>query len=249
GRDVDCGPLGPLGPPAYHLQPERYSGRVMPVLSARRLVKSYPTAGGSLEVLKGLSFVLNAGEISAVLGPSGSGKSTLLHLLGGLDRPTTGDVFWGDTPLRNLGRNALARARAGRLGLVFQQHYLLADLSALDNVLLSGRILGRPERDRAEALLARVGLAARQAALPSQLSGGERQRVAVARALYAKPPMILADEPTGSLDRHNAREVYGLLVELAREEGSAVLMVTHDEGLVWDVDRRYRLCEGVLVPA
>jgi len=134
-------------------------------------------------------------------------------------------------------------------GLIFQQHYLLADLSVRDNVMLPGRINGRLNPERAALLLAQVNLQDRAHYLPEKLSGGERQRVAVARALYNRPALVLADEPTGSLDRHNARAVYQLLVALARHEGSAVLLVTHDEGLVGDVDERYHLLDGQLVAA
>jgi len=186
-------------------------------------------------------------QIVAILGPSGSGKSTLLHLLGGLDRPSSGAVYWGGRRVDALPQRLLARERAARLGLVFQQHYLLEDLSVLENVTLPGRIAGRPDPARGAELLARVGLTDRATFLPKKLSGGERQRVAVARSLYSRPAVILADEPTGSLDRSSAAEVYALLAQLAREEGSAVVMVTHDEGLVGGVDARYALAEGVLV--
>lgn len=231
------------------VRPLRYSTAVNEgnaVLRAVEVRRTYANEGAALEVLRGVSLELLPAEVVAVLGPSGSGKSTLLHLLGGLDRPTAGEIYWGDLAVHALPQRVLARERAARLGLVFQQHYLLADLSVLDNVMLPGRIGGTLDRERALDLLARVGLENRARYLPRKLSGGERQRVAVARALYARPPLVLADEPTGSLDRHNASEVYALLVELAREEESAVLMVTHDEGLVRDVDSRYRLVDGVL---
>jgi lipoprotein-releasing system ATP-binding protein len=220
---------------------------VPPVLRALDIYRSYRTASAPVEVLRGVTFDLHAAEVIAILGPSGSGKSTLLHLLGGLDKPTTGEIYWGELPVHALEQNVLARERTKRLGLVFQQHYLLSDLTVLDNIMLAGRIGGWMDEGRAQALLARVGLEGRANFLPRRLSGGERQRVAVARALYAKPGIVLADEPTGSLDRHNAVVVYELLVELARQEGSAVVMVTHDEGLVREVDRRYHLIDGLLV--
>lgn len=182
----------------------------------------------------------------AILGPSGSGKSTLLHLLAGLDKPTEGEVLWGEVKVHQTDNHALARLRLVRVGLVFQNHYLLQDLSVLENVTLSGRLSGRVDTARGESLLCAVGLGARRDFLPNKLSGGERQRVAVARALYAKPRIILADEPTGSLDRQSAGGVFELLVALARDEGSAVVMVTHDEGLVRKVDRRYYLHDGRL---
>lgn len=210
------------------------------------LRRTFATPRGGLEILKGVDLELYPAQIVAVLGPSGSGKSTLLHLLGGLDRPSAGEVYWGETRVDGLPQRLLARERAARLGLVFQQHYLLEDLSVLENVTLPGRIRGVPDTARGEELLGRVELAARSSFLPGRLSGGERQRVAVARALYSRPQVILADEPTGSLDRASAASVYALLAQLAREEGSAVVMVTHDEGLVQGVDARYKLEGGVL---
>lgn len=197
--------------------------------------------------MRGVDLSVFEAQVVAILGPSGSGKSTLLHLLGGLDRPTAGEIYWGGRRIDALSQKLLARERAQRLGLVFQQHYLLEDLNVLENVTLPGRIRGRVDRARGEALLARVGLVERATFLPKRLSGGERQRVAVARSLYSRPQVILADEPTGSLDRASAAEVYALLAQLAREERSAVLMVTHDEGLVTGVDARYMLERGVLV--
>ena len=155
-------------------------------------------------------------------------------------------MYWGEIPVHATGNDALARLRLVNVGLVFQNHYLLQDLSVLENVTLSGRLAGNIDTARGESLLRAVGLAARRDFLPRKLSGGERQRVAVARALYAKPTIVLADEPTGSLDRQSAGDVFELLVALARDEGSAVVMVTHDEGLVRDVDRRYFLNEGRL---
>jgi len=212
------------------------------------LHRTYKTPSAELPILRGVTLRLAPAEVVAVLGPSGSGKSTLLHLLGGLDRPSAGKVYWGDLPVHALSQTVLARERARTLGLIFQQHYLLEDLTVLENVTLPGRLLGRADRGRGRELLARVGLVPRADFLPKRLSGGERQRVAVARALYSRPRVVLADEPTGSLDRSSARSVFGLLVALAKEEGSAVLMVTHDEGLVAEVDARYGLRDGVLVP-
>lgn len=220
-----------------------------PVLACRSLRRDFATPAGPLSVLRGVDLEVRAGEVVAVLGPSGSGKTTLLHLLAGLDRPTGGEVWWGDVPVHARPPRALAEVRAQRVGLVFQDPHLLSELDALANVTLPGRIRGRPSRERGEELLAAVGLAERARARPATLSGGERQRVAVARALYADPPLVLADEPTGSLDRANARAVFDLLVRLARERGRAVVMVTHDEGLVHDLDARYRLEDGRLVPA
>ncbi len=218
-------------------------------LSCRAVTRTFPTPGGGLTVLRGVDLAVEPARVVAILGPSGSGKSTLLHLLGGLDRPSAGAVYWGDVRVDTLPQKVLAQERAKRLGLVFQQHYLLEDLNVLENVTLPGRIGGRPDDARGRELLERVGLSERAGFLPKRLSGGERQRVAVARSLYSRPQVVLADEPTGSLDRVSAESVYALLAQLAREEGSAVVMVTHDEGLVRDVDARYLLTGGVLEPA
>ncbi|MEM7735021.1 MAG: ABC transporter ATP-binding protein [Deinococcota bacterium] len=218
------------------------------ILRCHDLVRTFETAGSELEVLRGVTLELAPAQVIAILGPSGSGKSTLLHLLGGLDRPTSGEIFWADHNLTNLNQSQLAKLRSEVMGLIFQSHYLLEDLSVLENVSLPGRIKGKLDTARAKDLLAQVGLSERVNAFPKTLSGGERQRVAVARALYSRPQIILADEPTGSLDRHNAKAVYQLLVDLARREGSAVVMVTHDEGLVHDIDQRYHLSEGLLQP-
>lgn len=216
-------------------------------LSCSGLTRTFATPTGGLDILRGVDLDVFEAQVVAILGPSGSGKSTLLHLLGGLDRPTSGEIYWGERRIDALPQSVLARERAARLGLVFQQHYLLEDLTVLENVTLPGRIRGQPDRTRGEALLERVGLVERASFLPKRLSGGERQRVAVARSLYSRPQVVLADEPTGSLDRVSAAEVYALLAQLAREERSSVVMVTHDEGLVEGVDARYVLSEGVLV--
>lgn len=218
------------------------------VLECRALTRRYPGPNGDLEVLSGANLRVDPGEVVAVLGPSGSGKSTLIHLLAGLDQPDAGELFWGDLAVHQRRPQTLATERARTLGLVFQNHYLLKDLSLLENVMLPGRILGKVDEARARALLARVGLEARQGAVPGRVSGGERQRAAVARALALGPRLLLADEPTGSLDRKNARAVFELLLELARERDTAIVMVTHDDELVRSVERRYHLTGGRLEP-
>ncbi len=201
-----------------------------------------------VEVLRGVDLEVDAAEVVAILGPSGSGKSTLLHLLAGLDVPTGGRIYWGDLAVHEKRPQALADVRARRIGLIFQHHYLLEDLTVLENVTLPGRIRGAVDLARGRELVASVDLGSREHAYPRTLSGGERQRVAVARALYAKPPVVLADEPTGSLDRANAVAVYQLLLGLARDEQTAVVLVTHDAGLVAGLARRYALEEGRLRP-
>ncbi|GGQ94728.1 ABC transporter ATP-binding protein [Deinococcus ruber] len=203
-------------------------------------------AFGETEVLHGLSLQVGRGEVVAVTGPSGSGKSTLLHLLGGLDRPNAGEVSWGGVRIDTLSTQARAQRRAQAVGLVFQHHYLLPDLDVLGNLMVPGMLLRRDLRGRARELLAAVGLSGRERAMPEQLSGGERQRVALARALVARPAILLADEPTGSLDTANAHAVATLLIELAKQDDSGVLLVTHDEALATRADRRLHLLDGAL---
>jgi len=201
---------------------------VNPVLEAIDLGFSY----GNGYLFRGVSLRLCPGEALAILGPSGSGKTTLLHLLAGLLSLQEGEVYWEGTPIRGLPEGVLARRRLRFMGLVFQHHFLFPELTALENVLAPGYLAGRVDRALALGLLARLGLGERADFLPQRLSGGERQRVAVARALYLRPRLLLADEPTASLDRTQAREVLRLMRELAREVGAALLFSTHDETLV-----------------
>ncbi len=216
-------------------------------LVCREIYRSFKSGNETIEILKGVNLELDKAEVIAILGPSGSGKTTLLNLLAGLDEVTKGEVYWGDTAVHKTSNNDLARLRLSELGLVFQNHYLLEDLTVFENINLTGRLQGKINKQRTMEVLQAVGLENRKNYLPKKLSGGERQRVAVARAIYAKPKIILADEPTGSLDRQSAKAVYELLVELARQEGSSVIMVTHDEALVKDLDKRYRLVDGKLI--
>ena len=213
-----------------------------PALEAREIRHAF----GGNEVLHGVSLTVGRGEVVAVTGPSGSGKSTLLHLLGGLDRPDSGEVVWGGTRADTLDTQARARFRAQSVGLVFQHHYLLADLTVLDNLRVPGLLLRQDQTVWARELLAAVGLAGREGAMPGQLSGGERQRVALARALVARPAILLADEPTGSLDRANAQAVSALMVDLARRHSAGVLLVTHDESMASRADRRLHLLDGTI---
>ncbi len=216
-------------------------------LVCREIYRSFKSGNEIIEILKGVNLELTKAEIIAILGPSGSGKTTLLNLLAGLDKPSKGEIYWGDIAVHAKNNNELAKLRLKELGLVFQSHYLLEDLTVFENVNLTGRLQGNIDKARTLEVLQAVGLENRKDYLPKKLSGGERQRVAVARAIYAKPKIILADEPTGSLDRQSAKAVYELLVELARHEGSSVIMVTHDEALVKDLDKRYRLDDGKLI--
>jgi len=222
-------------------------------LAARGLWKSYRMGAGRLQVLRDVSLALRPGEVCALMGASGSGKSTLLHLLGLLDRPDRGEVLYHGRRAPG-SPGARARLRARSLGFVFQQFHLLPELNALENVLMPRRLaLGaawwsrrREERARARALLERVGLGERLRHRPKQLSGGEQQRVALARAVVGRPAVLLADEPTGNLDSRTGEGILELLLELAREHGSAVLLATHDATIAARAGRLLHLRDGCL---
>ncbi len=201
------------------------------VLQASALRKTYPSGDRTLEVLQGVDFSVAAGESVSVRGESGSGKSTLLNILAGLDRPDTGELWWGAEAAHKLSLGVLTTRRGRFLGMVFQSYYLIPELDAYANVLMAARVVGRvgpAERQRVTALLQRVGLAERGHHLPSQLSGGERQRVAVARALMNRPAVILADEPTGNLDERTGDSIVDLLLGVCAEENAALVLVTHN---------------------
>lgn len=221
----------------------------MPAVEAIHLVKEYPEASGRppRRVLDDVSFTVESGESLAIVGPSGCGKSTLLNLIGLLDEPTSGEVKLAGRTVSGLDEPARASLRAELLGFVFQLHHLLPQCSVLENVLVptlalpNGHAARSGARERAEALLERVGLAAQRDVFPGVLSGGERQRVAVVRALINQPRLILADEPTGALDRENAARVVDLLQSLAREHKAGLIMVTHDQTLAADLQRTLAL--------
>jgi lipoprotein-releasing system ATP-binding protein len=220
-------------------------------LQVDNLGKNYPTPSGPLSVLRGVTFELEAGEALAVMGPSGSGKSTLLHILGTLDRPTSGTVkLDGQDPFL-LPEPALADFRNRQIGFVFQDHHLLPQCTVLENVLVP-TLAGKHDRAAADKwarqLLERVGLSARLDHVPAELSGGERQRVAVARALIDRPKLLLADEPTGNLDRRTARAVGELLVELHRQERTTLVVVTHSAELAGLLPRQLEMADGTLRP-
>ncbi len=225
----------------------------MPTLMARELCKSYRVGSGKLQVLRGASVDLYGGQICALMGSSGSGKSTLLNMLGLLDKPDTGKLWLHKKEVQNLGQAAAARLRAAGLGFVFQQFQLLPELSAFENVLMPRRLAARgwwsrrkEERRSAREVLERVGLQDRLHHKPSQLSGGEQQRVAIARALVSKPAVLLADEPTGNLDRKTGTETLDLLLRLGREESAAVLLATHDPDVAARCDRTIFIRDGVI---
>src|SRR5213594_2593171 len=224
-------------------------GQRPPLVQAVQLGKRYVDGPAIVQVLAGLDLEVEAGERVAIVGESGVGKSTLLHLLGALDQPTDGQLFFDGRDVFGRSEPELAIFRNREIGFVFQFHHLLADFSALENVMLPSLIARRPlaaTRARALELLERVGLAGRIAHRPGQLSGGEQQRVAVARALTLRPRLLLADEPTGNLDPATGEGVQQLLMELNREHGSALVVATHNARLAAAMGRTLRLAAGRL---
>jgi len=220
------------------------------VLEGKDLAKEFVQGDVKILVLRAASITVRAGERIAIVGASGSGKTTLLQLLGGLDLPTGGTVEIAGSAMNRLNDTERGLLRNRAVGFVYQFHHLLPEFTALENVampLLVRRMSPRAARERASALLARVGLAERLTHRPSQLSGGERQRAAVARALVTRPKLVLADEPTGNLDGMNAAQVFELMLELNREFGTSLVIVTHDERLAARLDRVLVLADGVLV--
>ncbi len=218
----------------------------MKLLTAEGIKRNY----GSLEVLKGIDFEVEKGEVVAIVGPSGAGKSTFLQILGTLDKPDAGRVKIGDIDVFDLKDKDLANFRNEKIGFIFQFHNLMAEFTALENVCMPGYIQGKmKERDllkRGEELLDLLGLSQRMKNLPSQLSGGEQQRVAVARALFNSPEIVLADEPSGNLDSQNAMELHQLFFKLRADFGHSFIIVTHNEELAEMADRRLVMQDGIM---
>lgn len=218
----------------------------MPAIEVRHLSKTIENSASRVEILRDVSFTVPRGQFLAIMGASGSGKSTLLGLLAGLDTATAGSVVLDGTDITNLKEDELARLRGRKIGFVFQSYQLVATLTAEENVLLPAELSGfnGQSRDRARDLLERVGLMERRHHYPVQLSGGEQQRVALARAFMTRPPILMADEPTGNLDSANGQHVLDLLLELNREEKTTLVLVTHDRKLAEYADRILTLSDG-----
>jgi len=219
------------------------------VLECHQLSKSYLDGTAKIQVLNKIDLYVKPAELIAIVGNSGSGKSTLLHLLGGLDRPTAGQVIINNTPLNTLRENEKCRLRNQTLGFVYQFHHLLPEFTALENVsmpLLINNTLPSLAEEKAAHLLEQVGLKARIQHRIGELSGGERQRVAIARALVTEPLCVLADEPTGNLDPRNAEKVLNLFLELQKSHKTSVIIVTHDAGIAAQAERIYTLADGQL---
>lgn len=220
-----------------------------PDLTVRGVSKSYPTAAGSLDVLRGAELTLSRGDAAVIMGPSGSGKSTLLYILGTLENPTSGEIrLLGENPF-GLARNELARFRNEKVGFVFQDHCLLPQCTVLENVLIPTLAAGGATVEatgRAEQLLERVGLKPRLGHRPAELSGGEKQRVAICRALINRPPLLLADEPTGNLDHDTAQTAGSLLLEIAKEQSAMLVVVTHSAELAARFPKQLVLKNGRL---
>ncbi len=214
-----------------------------PMLEARNLIKTFPP---DTRVLTGVDFTLHSG-VHTITGASGVGKSTLMHILGGLEKPTSGEVLFDGRPLNDLGDNQLARWRSREIGFVFQFHHLLPEFTALENLMLPGMMAGTAKgelQQRVEYLLDRVGLSHRIHHKPGELSGGEQQRVALARALVNQPRIVLADEPTGNLDSSNSTSVAELIADLAQNDGNSFLIVTHSQELAGIADRHLHMEDG-----
>jgi putative ABC transport system ATP-binding protein len=219
------------------------------LIQIRDLTKSIDTGSHRVDILKGIDLEIPTGQFAAIMGPSGSGKSTLLGLMAGLDSPTSGQVLLDGQDITRLSEDEMALLRGRKIGFVFQSYYLIPTLTAEENVLLPMELAGQDGggRERARELLDRVGVEGRHDHYPVELSGGEQQRVALARAFALRPPILLADEPTGNLDTATGRAVLELLLAQNREHGATLVLVTHEESLANSADRRIVLRDGVVV--
>lgn len=219
----------------------------MEILRCEHLSKIYGSGDTSVRALDDVSFSVEAGEFVSIVGPSGSGKSTLLHILGGVDRPTEGRVMIGGTDIHSLSENKLAVFRRRQIGLIYQFYNLLPVLNVDENIVLPHLLDGRKfDQERLDLVVERMGLTDRRNNLPSQLSGGQQQRVSIGRALYNHPAIILADEPTGNLDRRNGEEIVHLLKESNRSQKQTLLIITHDESIALQADRMLSLEDGCI---
>jgi lipoprotein-releasing system ATP-binding protein len=227
------------------------------LIETQDLKKSFATEAGELKVLKGISIAINEGEIVGIVGASGVGKSTLLHILGALDKPTSGKVLYSDQDIFSFNGNTLASFRNKTIGFVFQFHHLLPEFTALENIMMPG-LINRSQKSevrsqyediykKAEKLLDEVGLSGRKIHRPGELSGGEQQRVAVARALILEPKVVLADEPTGNLDAATGEDLFNILINLNKEKGITFIIVTHNESLSNRCHRVLRMLDGRIV--
>jgi putative ABC transport system ATP-binding protein len=219
------------------------------LIQVRGLTKSIHTGTHRVDILKGINLEIPRAQFAAIMGPSGSGKSTLLGLLAGLDSPTSGQILLDGEDITSLGEDQMALLRGRKIGFVFQSYHLIPTLTAEENVLLPMELAGDGHRGRPRAreLLERVGLADRRDHYPVQLSGGEQQRVALARAFALQPPILLADEPTGNLDSATGQVVLDLMLTLNREQGTTLVLVTHEESIASSADRRILLRDGLVV--
>lgn len=223
------------------------------VLESEKICKAFPSKAGKgvLEILQNVDLTVNRSEIISIIGSSGSGKSTLLHILGGLDRPDSGAVYWNQSSIYKLKQDQLAEERNRQVGFVFQFHHLLPEFTAMENVYMPALIAGKPLKTaeaRAAGLLDRLGMSERTEHRPSQLSGGEQQRVAIARALMNNPSIILADEPTGNLDERNTEIILNQLLELRETEQVAMVLITHEKDIASRCDTVYELKKGAIQP-
>jgi len=218
----------------------------MSLITANNLHRGYTVGKNRIEVLRGASLTIERGEKIFLCGPSGAGKTTLMYTLAGLEKPEQGSVYIGETDLYSLSKNRQSKLRNSRMAYIFQNYYLLPELTAIENVMIPALIGGKGNEDAAKEALTRVGLDHRCDHLPAELSGGEQQRVAIARALVNKPEIIFADEPTGNLDSKNGEQVMQLLLELTAQDNSTLVVVTHDTTLTKHGDRTLTVVDGII---